>query len=180
MAFNSIQEFIDHCRDEVLRHGAIKKDYLRSFFEILGDKGSIEKLRGISSPFLKLQFKEFETLLEMVNFVLTSKAVAVEVDGVLIMHNVAEDLADEEYIMSLKEGWLDDMKVTPTLNKWNVSDNEKVAIKKSIDLAPLLTSGMSLDEKIALKKAIDVWESLPPGPTVEEPKSTIVYIEIPQ
>lgn len=163
MAFNSIQEFIDHCRDEVLRHGAIKKDYLRSFFEILDDKGSIERLRGISAPFLKLQFQEFETLLKMVNFALTAKAVAVEVDGVLIMHNVA-DLADEEYIVSLKGDWsLDNMKVTPVINKWDVSDKEKFAIKK----------------------AKEIWESLTPDlplnvAKVEEPKSTIVYIEIPQ
>jgi hypothetical protein len=163
MAFNSIQEFIDHCRDEVLHHGAIKKDYLRSFFEILDDKGSIEKLRGISSTFLKLQFPEFEELLKMVNFALTTKAVAVEVDGVLIMHNVA-DIADEEYIVTLKGDWSsDNLKLTPTLNKWDVSEQEKFAIKKAKEL----------------------WESLTPDPIpaavkVEEPKSTIVYIEIPQ
>jgi hypothetical protein len=161
MSFNSIQDFMDHCRKEVLLHGSIKRDYLRSFFEILDDKSSIEKLRGITSPFLKLQSQEFETLSRMVNSVLISKAVAIEVDGVLIMHN-ATGLEDDEYTLFSKSGLLEGMNVTPAINKWDVSDSDKAT---------------------SIKIARELMESLTPDPDVpkvEEPKSTIVYIEIPQ
>ena len=76
------------------------------------------------------------------------------------MHN-ATGLEDDEYTLFSKSGLLEGMNVTPAINKWDVSDSDKVAIKIARELMESLTPA-------------------PDVPKVEEPKSTIVYIEIPQ